>query len=70
MEYTEIYYLDKAFEVENKEDQYLLVDYENANWFRTNETGMMILEKCDGTKPLDDVVGEIASAMGFSKEML
>lgn len=70
MDFNEIYYLDQAFETEKRGDQYLLVDYENANWFRTNETGKMILEKADGDKTMGEVVGELAKEMGFPKEML
>lgn len=70
VDYTKAYRLDKNFKQFNRDDKTLYIDYENVNWFRTNLSGQSILNSCDGTRTMDEIIEEQAKAFGFSAEAL
>lgn len=59
------YRLDSAFELLEKDEKYLYVDYKNGNWFRTNRIGMELLSMIDGSSAVDEVIGKFAELNGF-----
>lgn len=62
---NEKYKLDNSFEIFEKDDKYLYVDYENSNWFRTNKSGYQILSKINGEKEIGEVIKQYADEVGF-----
>lgn len=70
LDYSKTYIQDKDFEVTQREDKFLYVDYENVNWFRTNDTGNEIISMCNGIDSLEQVVAKIADKYKFNAEFL
>lgn len=65
VDYTKIYKFDDSFELIQRDQKYLYVNYEEVNWFRTNETGKTIIDKIDGIKSLDEILNEYANEVSF-----
>lgn len=70
VDYTKVYKFDEEFEMLQREDKYLYINYEDVNWFRTNDTGKAIIDKCDGQRTMEQVLTEIAAEKGFGVEAL
>ena len=68
--YTKTYKFDPSFELEERKNKSLYINFEDVNWFRTNDTGKEIILKCDGTKNLGQVINEIAVEKNFSADTL
>lgn len=70
VDYTKICKIDERFEKLQREDKFLFINYNEVNWFRTNETGCEIIEKCDGTKTLEQILEEMAESKNFDVDTL
>lgn len=70
LDYNKKYTLDKNMEVLKREDNYLYIDYENVNWFRTNSTGHELISQLDGERTLNDVIQNMSEKKGFSQKLL
>lgn len=70
LDQNNIYYLDEKFEINNKGSEFLYIDYENSNWFRTNSTGNMILSKFDGIKNVNEIIESISEVLDFPNNVL
>lgn len=67
---NEKYKVDDSFELLKKDGKYLYVDYENSNWFRTNESGYEILSKIDEKKELEEVIKQYANEINFPYSLI
>ncbi|GKX32160.1 hypothetical protein SH1V18_46400 [Vallitalea longa] len=70
LDYSKNYYLDKDFELNVRDDKYLLIDFDNVNWFRTNKTGLEILNGCKKPNNFQTVLEHIAKDYGFTVDFL
>lgn len=68
--YDTIYKINSKYELCPNEDKYLYVNFDQADWFRTDEIGYKILSACDGRKSLDEVIHDIAQLYLFSHDFL
>ncbi|HEY9059129.1 MAG TPA: radical SAM protein [Pseudobacteroides sp.] len=64
------YFLDSDFEISNRDDNFLYIDYKNAIWLRTNSTGKEILDLCNGNLSLDEVINTVAEKHSFTPDIL
>ncbi|WP_163192185.1 PqqD family peptide modification chaperone [Clostridium thermarum] len=70
LDFSKKYKFDRDFEVLKRENNYLYVDYENVNWFRTNNTGHEIITLCDGERTMEEVLTKIADIYQFDVNFL
>lgn len=61
---------DGQFEKQCRENKVLYVDYENSNWFRTNEEGSHIIQKFDGNHTIEEVLENYAAEKHFDREIM
>ena len=64
------YVFDNDFDIIEKDDKVLYIDYGNVNWIRTNSTGRDIVNMCDGNISLDEAINKIAADKAFAPEFL
>ncbi|MCL6590262.1 MAG: PqqD family peptide modification chaperone [Firmicutes bacterium] len=70
VDYNEVYILDPEFEIQQKDNQVLYVDWSNVNWIRMDKSGSELLALCDGTLSLDEVLDKLSSQYGFTPEFM
>ena len=70
LDYDKVYTLDNEFEIIEKDNKYLFIDYNNVNWLRTNSTGKEILNRCDGKETLQNVIQQISELYSFGTDFL
>lgn len=70
LNFDECYRLSKNIEIEEKDGQFLYIDYESTNWLRTDEIGSDIIKKCDGSQTLSAILNEKANNDGFNYDTL
>jgi len=70
LSFSSKYILDRDFEIIKNNDNVLCIDYNNVNWFRTNDTGYKILQLCAGKLTLEEVIKKISIETGFECDFL
>ena len=70
LELNKKYYIAEGVERLQEEDKVLYINYETATWFRINTDGAEIIEKCDGSMSLKDILQSKADKDGFSLEVI
>lgn len=70
LDYSKKYYRTNDVERLQEDEKILYVNYNSTEWFRTNIDGAQIIDKCDGTRSLYDIIKDRAEKDGFSIERL
>lgn len=68
--FKNVFIKNDDFEIIIENNNYIFVNYNQALWFRTDCTGMKIVNMCNGEKTLSEVFEQLANELGIHSDIL